>query len=121
MVRGFSGFERDPVGQHQFAGKAVGVGGGDTDINHRSGKALRRVYRHRLHIGASAHQLAGPLAGAVEQNRHGAADGGFVEGDLLGVEQLLQRRQPFGLTASGTWAPSRPAAGVPGRALYLKE
>ena len=72
------------------------MGGGDTDINHRSGKALRCVHRHRLHIGAAAHELAGPLAGAVEQDRHGAADGGFVEGDLLGVEQLLERRQPFG-------------------------
>jgi hypothetical protein len=74
---------------------------------------------HGLQIGALAGDLTGPASRGVEQDGKRAPKLGGVELGHLRFQHGLKPLQALVLDRLGTCRPI-PAAGVPGRGLYLK-
>ena len=89
---------------------------GDFAATMRPTRTHRPPARHR----GCGPQLAWPAAGTFDKNIHARAERRLVERILLRVQQMLQRLEPVRFDVFGNLKVS-PAAGVPGRGLYLKE
>ena len=71
------------------------MGGGDDQANDGAGSFDGVVYMNGLHIGAAPDQLSRLAARTVQQHRQYPAYAGTVEGQLLGVQNVLQGLQAF--------------------------
>ena len=75
------------------ARQAVGVPVLYPNVEQMAQKTLRSFGVDGLHPGSTPDQLSRFVASPVEQHRLNRADLGAVEGDLLGIENLLQGLQ----------------------------
>ena len=77
-----------PVRQTAF--KAVGARAEQRALHQITNGVIGCQNVNRLHPGRTADQLTGMLAAALEQHRHGLADAGLIELQLVLVQQGLQ-------------------------------
>ena len=73
--------------------QAVGGAAGDGHIPHLADQTRIGCDMHGLEVRRSSHELAGPLAIFLEQDRQGAADLRIVERILLRQQKLLLAQQ----------------------------
>ena len=97
----------------------MGLDADDLDLGQRADQRRRPFGEHRLHIGRAADDLTLAPAGLLEQNLEAPSHGLAVEGLPLALDERLKLSEPPAFVASSIWS-GISAAGVPGRAEYLK-